>query len=167
MTKRITPALLREAAGMTCATKEADYSIGLARTTLGTSDTSSYGDDLAAILNAIADAWGRGYLPLPVGKDGETVRVGDEVFVDADGPFVVEGLLLGSYGGWDVLYETDDSSRQASVARVSHTPIDSWESIIDDAYALGAWGVEMVDDGPDYSTIDLVERCRRLAGEGR
>lgn len=165
MTKRITPALLREAADMVCATEVADRSISLARTTLGTSDTSSYGDDLAAILNATADAMERDYLPMPVGKDGETVRVGDEVFVDGEGPCAVEGLYLGTYGGWDVRYETPDGTRMTSVAYVTHERPDSWESIIDDAYALGGWAEEMVGDGPDYSTTDLVERCRRLAGE--
>lgn len=42
---------------------------------------------------------------------------------------------------------------------------DSWERIIRDAVSYGGWAEEMVGDGPDYSTDDLVGRCRRLAGE--
>ncbi len=172
MTKRITPALLREAANVARKNRKSlvGCSYPVCKAIFGEVDVLDYeyaADALAAALTATADTMELDYLPQPVGVDGETVRVGDEVFVDADGPFVVEGLLLGSYGGWDVLYETDDSSYRASVAHVSHTPTDSWESIIDDAYALGMWAVEMVGDGPDYSTDDLVERCRRLAGESR
>lgn len=149
MTKRITPALLREAP-----VRDICEALGICVSDEGTMEPRDF-------LRAIADAWEGGWMERPVGADGRPVRIGEDVFVDGEGPCAVEGLYLGTYGGWDVRYETPDGTRMTSVAYVTHERPDSWERVLRDAMALG-----FRDGGTEADLSDLVGRCERLAGDG-
>nr|WP_314638696.1 hypothetical protein [uncultured Olsenella sp.] len=130
--------------------------------TLGvdTSDYSYIADALADGLDRVADAMD-GMVPLPVGADGEPIRVGDVVYATDDNRLChVEAVGRGL-----VLLDTSFGDIKMLSESVTHERPDSFERIIRDAYDLGGWSEEMVGDGPDYSVEDLVERCRRLAGE--
>ena len=160
MTKRITPALLREAAeGI--GDINAGYVIDELRRRLQMRETDSYWRDVRNILRAVADAWEGGWMERPVGADGRAVHIGEEVFVDGEGPYEVVGLHIGRCG-WDVRFYAGGNGgwNAASVARVTHDRPDSWERVLRDAMALG-----FRDGGTEADLSDLVGRCRRLAGE--
>ncbi len=98
-------------------------------------------------------------IKLPVDADGEVIRVGDNV-AEGDDEFEVRALTLYDRDSWEVL---DRLSVSFSPRRLRHVQPDSWERIIADAM-LGAER----DGAPDtYSDClaELVERCRRLAGD--
>lgn len=151
--REITPALLREAA-----VKDICEALGICVSDEGTVE-------LREFLRAVADAWEGGWMEWPVSADGRAVHIGEKVFVGSEGPYEVVGLYLGHCGGWEVRYETTDGTCMVSVGCVTHDAPDSWARIVLAAFALGGWSVEMVGDGPGYTIGDLVERCRRLAGE--
>ena len=129
-------------------------------------------DDLIAIADRIdveyaayraaVSAIPKEYVKLPVDADGVPIHVGDVMTNGEDLPSAVCCMLLRD-GGWTVesraLY---GFGIRPSTLR--HVQPDSWESIIADAL----FGAER-DGAPDtYSDClaELVERCRRLAGEG-
>lgn len=94
---------------------------------------------------------------LPVDADGVPIHIGDRVEW-SNGSFTVHELKL-TEDGW----QTWDSEHGYTVHAdecIRHVQPDSWETIIQDAVKLGY---------ADYPTTDyeaeLVERCRRLAGE--
>ncbi len=150
MTKRITPALLREAA-----VRDICEALGICVSDEGTMKPRDF-------LRAIADAWEGGWMKRPVGADGRPVHIGKKVFVDGEGPYEVVGLYLGHCGGWEVRYETTDGACMVSVGCVTHDRPDSWERVLRDAMALG-----FRDGGTEADLSDLVGRCERLAGESR
>lgn len=146
--REITPALLREAA-----VRDICEALGICVSDEGTVE-------LREFLRAVADAWEGGWMERPVGADGRPVRIGEEVSVDGEGPFMVEGLAIGTNDGWDVMYETDESYCAVLVSHVTHDRPDSWERVLRDAMALG-----FRDGGTEADLSDLVGRCERLAGE--
>ncbi|WP_077597850.1 hypothetical protein [Olsenella urininfantis] len=173
MTKRITPALLRESADVARKNRKSlvGCSYPVCKAIFGEVEVLDYeytADALAAALTATADTMERDYLPLPVGADGEPLRLGETVFTGGGSELVIDRITYYHEGGEPEIGAAPDGSG-ASVGfdaeDLTHERPDSWERIIDDAYNLGGWAEEMVGDGPDYSTTDLVERCRRLAGE--
>ena len=101
------------------------------------------------------------WIDLPIGTDGEPIRLGDTVRCGDGEPFEVTRLTYlatpqdGHYGyiSGDELLSSYDPSR------CSHVEPDSWEKIIKDAMGLG-WG------GCDSEKLisELAGRCERLAG---
>lgn len=98
-----------------------------------------------------------GWVKLPVDADGVPIHVGDELTNGTDLPAKVRCMVLDE-SGWMV------STRELRgygmpPATLRHVQPDSWERIIKDAQEY------VTDDEPLYSVSELVERCRRLAGE--
>lgn len=149
MTKKITPALLREAP-----VKDICEALGICVSDEGTVEPRDF-------LRAIADAWEGGWMERPVGADGRAVHIGEEVFVDGEGPYEVVGLHIGR-GGWDVRFYVGGNGgwNAASAAFVTHDRPDNWKRVLRDAMALG-----FLDGGTEADLSDLVGRCERLAGE--
>ena len=104
-----------------------------------------------------ADKNAMGYIKAPVDADGVPIRIGDTMeWLDGSTAEVI-GI------GDGVFFYKDDESDAAdwsSAEGKRHVKPDSWERIIQDAVKLGY---------ADYPTTcyeaELVERCRRLAGE--
>ena len=104
-----------------------------------------------------ADKNTMGYIKLPVDDDGVPIRIGDTMeWLDGS---TAEVIGVGN----GVFFYKDDESDGAdwsSSENKHHVKPDSWESIIQDAVKLGY---------ADYPTTgyeaELVERCKRLAGE--
>lgn len=111
---------------------------------------------------ASVDAMLKEYVKLPVDADGVPIHVGDTVEEVGEDPtrYTVCGVgtlqerpavFYGNpseYGyadGWDF------------AENVCHVQPDTWERIIEDAANLVR--------GDNESVVELVERCRRLAGE--
>lgn len=101
------------------------------------------------------------YVKLPVDADGVPIHVGDEL-TDGFGlkPAKVKCILFNS-DGWSVS-PRDPSGVWAEPTNLRHAKPDSWERIIEDACERA---VRCDKGGYDCGTNDLVERCRRLAGE--
>ena len=95
----------------------------------------------------------REYVKLPVDADGVPIRLGDKVKL-GDGTFEVRRLELYDMDSWDVL---DRFGETFSPFYMHHVQPDTWERIIEDAANLVR--------GDNESVVELVERCRRLAGE--
>lgn len=116
-----------------------------------------------------------GWVKLPVDSDGVPIHVGDEVEVGSwpATPCIVRGISLGGTpwvlrivqrdhegeeGYGEVHLPWPDNRAGETVRHIRH---DSWERIIEDA--MGAF---LSDDSPAEPTMEeLVERCRKLAGE--
>ena len=94
----------------------------------------------------------REYVKLPVDADGVPIRLGDTVKL-GDGTFEVRRLELYDMDSWDVF---DRFGEPFSPFYMHHVQPDSWERIIEDAANLVR--------GDNESVVELVERCRRLAG---
>lgn len=146
------------------------------------SDTRWFGEDeLLAIADridrehaeAVADALQlRGepdrWVELPVDADGVPIHVGDEM----DGLHYEDGTVTGiQYGadgramvairpnGWDTSTWRDPEEYRHHIA-------DSWERIIQDAIAEGYERMDVFTPC-EVGNEELVERCRRLAHDGR
>lgn len=96
-----------------------------------------------------------GWVKLPVDADGVPIHVGDELTNGTDLPAKVRCMVLDE-SGWMV------STRELRgygvlPATLRHVKPDSWEGIIADAAKLAR--------GDNAAVMELVERCRRLAGE--
>lgn len=103
------------------------------------------------------------YQLLPVDADGVPIHLGD-VMEWSNGSFTVHELKL-TEDGW----QTWDSAHGYTVHAdecIRHIKPDSWERIISDAVILGRQ-LEWFDNskGDADSERELVERCKRLAGE--
>ena len=98
----------------------------------------------------------RGCIPLPKDAEGETIHLQDRMSWD-NGTFNVHELNL-TADGWTTWDERHGYTVRAD--QCHHVTPDSWERIISDATALGSQMKRRT-----YQTGDLVERCKRLAGE--
>lgn len=108
-----------------------------------------------ARMDGMDSTFGDGWVKLPADADGVPIRVGDyvETLIEAfEGERGWVECLTLTEDGWCV-----DGDRPSTVR---HVQPDSWERIIEDAVKLGY---------ADYPTTsyeaELVERCKRLAGE--
>lgn len=97
-----------------------------------------------------------GYIKLPVDADGVPIHVGDELTDEKDRPVKVRVLKLRE-NGW--LFDSSRDGGGMLTTLFHHVKPDSWERIIEDAQEY------VTDDEPLYSVSELVERCKRLAGE--
>lgn len=113
--------------------------------------------DLRRIADRIDAALEEGYIELPKDADGQVWTGNELVFVADDGSCYDMCYLM--YDGNDWLI--DSSSGGFPVNCCHHVQPDSWERIIEDATALGAQMGRRT-----MQVDDLVERCKRLAGEG-
>lgn len=109
-----------------------------------------------------------GWVELPVDADGVTIHVGDElefcgkritaigignVTVDEDSMGVFAHHVNGEYEWFNAEF-------------CRHVQPDTWERIIEDAYKLDVAFGEGTEEYARTSVVrELVERCRRLAGE--
>lgn len=99
------------------------------------------------------------YVQLPKDADGKPIHLQDRVRWD-NGTFDVHELKLDADGWttWDELHGYTVRADQCH-----HAKPDSWESIIVDALH---WEGSDVPFAECHMTYELVERCKRLAGEG-
>lgn len=96
------------------------------------------------------------WVELPVDSDGVPIHVGDELTNGEDLPSAVCCMLLRD-GGWTVA-STALYGFGIRPSTLRHVQPDSWERIMDDAEKLAR--------GDNAAVMELVERCKRLAGEG-
>lgn len=131
---------------------------------LGASVTDVKGA-LEIIADRIDEALKSYYIPLPKDADGMPIRIGDELETSHYEDGTVAGIQYYETGrtliavrphGWDTPTWYDPEC-------YTHAKPDSWERIIKDALQ----GAER-DGSPDTypeCVAELVERCKRLAGE--
>ena len=95
-----------------------------------------------------------GWVELPVDADGKTIHVGDVVVEDGCGvPYTVMSMKL-----FEDCWDVGECGMNPNLCR--HVQPDSWERIIADAGMANALSSEW-----DNMKAELVERCKRLAGE--
>ena len=101
----------------------------------------------------------REYIKMPVDADGKVIHVEDEVeLLDGSKRFKAEWL---EWDGEDwVVHETIGYGAYHEPSSLRHVKPDSWERIIQDAVKLG-----YADYPTTFYEAELVERCKRLAGE--
>ena len=107
-----------------------------------------------------------GWVKLPVDADGVPIRVGDELTSDEyKGELFTCGGISLEDGFWTVRFRFDEysgTSEWTQARRCHHIQPDSWQRIIEDAYHYGIAHPHGYVGG---DIIELVERCKRLAGE--
>lgn len=123
-----------------------------------------YRGDLERIADRIDAALEEGYIELPKDADGVTIRVGERVQRVGNDPSTVSHMSLAD-DGWRVFVKYDNGLGTGSgkPKSIRHVQPDSWERIIEDAQADG---VRYHNEGKPSDFDALVERCKRLAGEG-
>lgn len=99
--------------------------------------------------------FGNGWVKLPVDADGVSIKLGDELTNGEDLPAKVRCMVLDE-SGW-MASTRDLRGYGVPPATLRHVKPDSWERIMDDAEKLAR--------GDNAAVMELVERCRRLAGE--
>ena len=112
-------------------------------------------EDLDELRKEVQAEW----IPLPKDADGVPIRIGDRVRI---GRTEFEAIGFGnvtcdeeSYG---VFMQRESGEYEWFNARyLRHVQPDTWERILDDAVRLSR--------GDNDAVMELVERCRRLAGE--
>lgn len=104
------------------------------------------------------------WVKLPVDADGVPIHVGDEL---TNGKVARLLICDDAEENSVYVYESPHVIKQIYCYEVVHRKPDSWEGIISDAVILGRQ-LEWLDNsrGDAGSERELVERCRRLAGEG-
>ena len=116
---------------------------------------------LVAIADRIDAALEEEYIELPKDADGVPIHVGDvmENVVHPPTRRKVTGVGVECFYAWE-----DGCGRHSQFGAncYRHVQPDSWERIIEDAMEAYQF-----DDGSSEPSIgSLVERCKRLAGEG-
>lgn len=100
-----------------------------------------------------------GWVKLPVDADGVLIRVGDEMEDGENLPARVRALMLTVDGWW---CKSGIESILVAPSYLRHVQPDSWIRIIGDAMSFDGDGWYSTRDD---AMAELVERCRRLAGE--
>lgn len=102
------------------------------------------------------------YQLLPVDADGVPIRVGDEMAFEDGEEFEVKGF--GGSRAERLFYLNENGRFCWGIAEnCRHVKPDSWVRIIGDAMSFEGDGWYSTRDD---AMAELVERCRRLAGEG-
>ena len=114
----------------------------------------------------------REYIKMPVDADGKVIHVEDEVeLLDGSKRFKAEWL---EWDGEDwVVHETIGYGAYHEPSSLRHVKPDSWERIIEDALSECGWeqpkeyeiDFEDSKEQRDRFVAELVERCKKLAGE--
>lgn len=115
-------------------------------------------DKLLAIADRI-DAAVDGMVELPKDADGNTINVGDIVKLRDE--FEVRQLVLVDKDLWVV---EDRFGEPFNPDKLHHVAPDTWESIIEDAMQY-ARTTNMPYPAVSIKGDELVDRCKRLAGE--
>ena len=137
---------------------------------LGWDERNRVRRDLEHIADRIDEAL-EGYIELPKDADGQTIRLGD-MMEFTDGSVDEDEVNMFAVGGYNSelpegrgrLLVADDDGNNWYPDQLRHVQPDSWERIIEDAakniYPNGAFN-------PCWDKVrdELVERCKRLAGE--
>ena len=119
-----------------------------------------YRGDLEHAADRIDEGIEREYVKLPVDADGVPIRAGDVMEERSGHTFEVASLMaFGGSDNWLVLSDARNFSSFREPHDLRHVQPDSWERIIHDATAYRTY------DKAPCSISELVERCRRLAGE--
>ena len=114
-----------------------------------------------ARMDGMDATFGNGWVKLPVDADGVPIRVGDVMEGEKIGggfgePFEVVGYIMSN----GELEPMDEHKCPRKHVYLRHHQPDSWERIIHDAF------VESQEHfGSADAVAELVERCRRLAGD--
>lgn len=118
------------------------------------------------------DAALEGYVELPKDADGEAIHIGDYLHSDESGKdFPCRGFSLTLMQGvrwWTVesCYDAySGTSEFVSAKSCHHVQPDSWEAIIEAAASYGDKRWFSGTQGDKAIIAELVERCKRLAGE--
>lgn len=117
-------------------------------------------EELLAIADRIDERIEREYVKLPVDADGVPIHVGDELVDEKDRPVKVRVLKLRE-NGW--LFDSSRDCGGMLTTPFRHVQPDSWERIIEDAIDTAFEGVDDESEF-DLKKMELVDRCRRLAG---
>lgn len=102
----------------------------------------------------------RNTIPLPKDADGETIHLGDELEF-RNGDRTVRGTVQALSDCWVVFGE----GPYYGVKSCHHVKPDSWEAIIEEAASYGDKRWFSGTQGDKAIIAELVERCKRLAGE--
>lgn len=102
-----------------------------------------------------------GLVRLPRDADGVTIRAGDKL----DGYNKAIEVVELRYGrsGWILI--SRDGNAYSDTAAFAHVKPDSWEAIIEAAASYGDKRLYTGTQGDKANIAELVERCKRLAGE--
>ena len=105
------------------------------------------------------------YVKLPIDADGVPIRVGDAIEIEHNGRVTTVTNINYNEYGWQV-YCAEGGGFDKDT-RCRHVQPDSWERIIKDAKAQGAAkeAGAILYDLARFTDEQLIERCRRLAGE--
>lgn len=123
---------------------------------------------------AAVDAMLKEYVKLPVDADGVPIHMGDSIEIIGGEEGTVVAIEL-CEGGWNVSMRPTgwDTPTLFDAESVRHVQPDTWERIIEDAISKSGWeqpkdyeiDYEDSKETRDRFVAELVERCRRLAGE--
>lgn len=102
------------------------------------------------------------WVELPVDADGVPIKVGDVMEWPDGSTFDVVGISANTL--FYVEHDFDDSAQWTAAHNKRHHQLDSWERIIKDALTADRGDAYAVSTG---MMCELVERCRRLAHDGR
>ena len=106
-----------------------------------------------------ADKNAMGYVKLPVDADGVPIHVGDRMAFEDGEEFDVIGISDST-----LFFMDDDFADAAAWTQAGnkhHVQPDSWERIIEDAIIYANSDTQ----GSRERFVELVERCKRLAGD--
>lgn len=107
------------------------------------------------------------FIELPKDADGMPIRIGDELESVRYEDGIVAGIRYYEGGstliavrphGWDTPTWNDPED-------YTHAKPDTWEAIIEDAASYGGKRQFSGTQGDKANIAELVERCKRLAGE--
>lgn len=164
MTKKITPELLRK-----CAEKHRKN---------GTYSMADIGRDLNVenmhithithVLDVIADSIEEHYVELPTDKDGKQLYIGSTVYDKNGNIYHVHGLSDGKFNVFlSKLGEGKDCAKLYRSQDFTKEKPDTWEQIIRDAISHGFDDRSECSEPTDETAAQLIERCRKLAGESK
>ena len=100
------------------------------------------------------------HIPLPKDADGETIHIGDELEF-RNGDRTMRGTVQALSDCWVAFGE----GPYYGVKSCHHVKSDSWEAIIEEAASYGDKRWFSGTQGDKAIIAELVERCKRLAGE--
>lgn len=115
-----------------------------------------------ARMDGMDATFGDGWVELPVDADGVPIHVGDVMEWPDGSTFDVVGISANTL--FYVEHDFDDSAQWTAAHNKRHHQPDSWERIIQDAIAEGFERTD-VSAPCEVGNDELVERCRRVAGD--
>ena len=102
------------------------------------------------------------FIELPKDADGVTIHIGDELEWPDGNRLTVNGI---GEGGTLFYVDAQGDVQWTASGDKRHVKPDSWEAIIEDAASYGDKRWFSGTQGDKAIIAELVERCKRLAGE--